>query len=154
MGLWSMGRWSVDLIKLVFNTLIYVTSFANISILKLNCRKTHTELLTLSISQVQVVQVIFCSHTRPGRPASNICFLQFCWRRGVGKGFFYQRIQCFRFLRLPFHVEVSICYPFFRVFLSFTICSNNANFKVVQTCTLMKGNVFRIYREKFFSTKH
>ena len=93
------------------------------------------------------------THVQAGLPQIFV-FLQFCWRRGVGKGFFYQRIQCFRFLRLPFHVEVSICYPFFRVFLSFTICSNNANFKVVQTCTLMKGNVFPIYREKFFSTKH
>ena len=71
---------------------------------------------------------------------------------GGGESFYYLRIQFLRFIRSPFHVELSICYPFFRVLLSFTICSNNANLKVAKTRIFMKGNVFPICREKSFST--
>ena len=116
----------------IFNTHMYVTSFANISILKVNFRKTHTVLLTLSISQAQVVRIswnfkkiyriIFCSHTRPGRSASMFCFFTILLEEGGGEGFYYLRIQLLWLLRLPFLVEASICSPFFRVFLSFTIC--------------------------------
>ena len=143
---------------------MYVPSFANISILEINFRKTYTEFLLYQSLRSRwygsheilkkVYRIIFCSDTPPGRPASMFCFLQFCQKRGGGEGFYYLRTQFLRFLRLPFLFEGSIFYPFFRVLLSFTISSNNANFKVVQTCTLMKGNVFPICRERFFSTNH
>ena len=53
---------------------------------------------------------------------------------------------------MPFHFEVSIRYWFFKMFLSFTICSNNAYLKVAQTCIFMKGNIFPHFREKVFLT--
>ena len=80
----------------IFNTLMYVISFANISILKLNFWKTHTELLTLSISQVQAVRIswnfkkvyriIFCSHTSR-QACLNVLFF-YNLVRGGGRGRF------------------------------------------------------------------
>ena len=59
---------------------------------------------------------LFLVHTRPGRPASM--FFTILLEEKGGEGFYYLRTQYLRFLR--FLVKVSICCPFFRVFLSFT----------------------------------
>ena len=143
---------------------MYVPSFANISILEINFRKTYTEFLLYQSLRSRwygsheilkkFIELFFAqTHLQAGLPQCFV-FYNFVRRGGGGEGFYYLRTQFLRFLRLPFLVEGSIFYPFFRVLLSFTISSNNANFKVVQTCTLMKGNVFPICRERFFSTNH
>ena len=85
-----------EIILYIFNTLMYVTSFANISILKLNFQKTHTEFLTLSISQVQVVRIswnfkkiyriiFFHTYVQAGLPE---CFVFYNFVRGGGRGRF------------------------------------------------------------------
>ena len=98
------------------------------------------------------MELFFFSHTRPGWPASIFLFFTIMLEEGEGKVFITWEYKFLRFIRLPFHVEVSTCCPFFRVLLSFTICSNNTNLKVAKTRIFMKGNVFSICREKSFST--
>ena len=140
----------------IFNTLVYVTSFANISIWNLIFGK---HILSCWLYQYlrsrwygshdvlrKCIELFFVhTNVQAGLPQ---CFVFYNFVREGGKGRFLLPentiFTIFKISLLKFLV--------FRVFLSFTICSNNANFKVVQTRTLMKCNVFPICREKFFST--
>ena len=131
----------------IFNTVMYVPSFANICIFWNLIFGKHILSCWLyqylwsrwygSHEMLRKFIELFFVHTyvQAGLPQ---CFVFYNFIRGRegwgGEVFITWEYNVYNFWDCRFLLKFLV----FRVFLRFTICSNNATFKVVQTRTLMK----------------